>query len=349
MGAEGEGLTGRRRWLPLAVAAALLTAVVWLLPRAVPDPSGVPAATDPSGPGPFGPMLPGALAYVGTDRVLHLVDLGDGSSLGSKAIPGDRRPAAVSATHAYLGRLSPRPGDTNWDYWRELPWEGTMYRDVGPGSWLALVPEHGVVIAGTPLADGTNGVRSADGARMASSAGRWGALAAAGDRVLARELAGPEARWWLLEPDAAPIPVSLPSDFRPVAAAAHRVAGTSGGTGLIVTFETGTATPVQGPLGAAAEWDAGGVLLAVATEAPPELWVYRSDGSVWWQRELSAPASAQRGGVSWSPDGSFLVVAEGGTLVAYRRDGERIGSFDPLQPRPQLAAAWLRVVERAEP
>jgi hypothetical protein len=297
--------------------------------------------------GPFGPPLEAALAYMGTDRVLYLIDLATGERLGSKAVPADRRPAAVSQTHAYLGRLTAAPGTANWDSWRSLPWSGTMYHDVGPGNWLALWPDPDcVVAAGRPLPGGRNGVRITGADTLIESEGLWGALTPVGDRLLARELVGDREAWWLLAPGIDATRIALPDGFHPVAGGHGVAAGRSTAGPIVADLRSGAAATLQGPLGSAAAWNHDGSLLATVTPDPAELCAYRRDGVAEWCRKLQPPISPEWGGVSWSPDGSFLVLAEGGTLAAYRNDGERIGVLDTLQPTPQISAAWLQLLPR---
>jgi hypothetical protein len=77
---------------------------------------------------------------------------------------------------------------------------------------------------------------------------------------------------------------------------------------------------------------------------PPALLAYGADGTAAWARPLTEPVTALRGGVDWSPDGTFLVTGESGTLVAYRPDGERIGALDGLQPDPEGDGSLVWVV-----
>lgn len=184
---------GRPHWIPPTAALTLAVGLFALLWAFLPQGEQGPGTTTPWQ-GPFGPALDAALAYLGADRMLYLVYLSDGARLGCKGIPNDRRSAAVSPTHAYLGRLSAVPGEANWDYWRVLPWKGTAYVDVGPGEWIAYAPQwERAVAAMAPLPGGGNGVRLlGDGARdLARSDGVWGALMPVGEGMLARELTGP--------------------------------------------------------------------------------------------------------------------------------------------------------------
>ncbi len=324
------------------VTAGLVAALLAFGSGSRPSDSTVPGVIEL---GPFGPPLDASLAYMGSDRVMYLIDLQTGEQLGSKAVPADRRPAAVSSSHVYLGRLTAAPGAPNWDSWRSLPWHGTMYRDLGPGNWLVLWPAPDrVVAAGCPLPGGRNGVRIAGAGTLIESEGLWGALVPLGDRVLARELVGDREVWWLLAEGTEARSVDLPSGFRPVAGGAGIVAGRSGDHAVIVDFSSGRHSPMEGPLGSAAAWSPDGSMLATVTDRPAALCTYRADGAAAWCRSLQAPISPEWGGLSWSADGSFLVVAEGGTLAAYRDDGERIGFLDTLQPTPQISAAWLQLL-----
>lgn len=337
---------------PLLVALALTAVLVGAL-AVFGSVTETPRTTEPAPTvlAPFGTPLDAALAYLGTDRVVYLLDLATGEQLGSKSIANDRRPAAASSTHLYLGRLSAAPGVDNWDHWRALPWQGTQYRDLGPGNWLAFSPQlDAVVAAGHPLPAGESGVRILGaGARiLTSSAGLWGAITPAGDRVLARRLAGSDTEWWVLG-GAAPGRIPLPERFRPIAGGPGVVAGRVGDLGLFADLDTGATVVMNGPLSAAAAWDPEGTLLATVGADPPALCTHRRDGAALWCRVLLEPASPERSGVSWAPDGSFVVVAEGGTLSAYRADGEWIGPLDGLHPTPQVAAAWIQVLARPRP
>jgi hypothetical protein len=335
---------------PLLVLAALVAGIVVALTvfGSVAETPRDDGRDDPPA-APFGAPLDAAIAYVGTDRVVYLVDLASGAHLGSKSIPNDRRPAAASSTHVYLGRLSAEPGVDNWDYWRALPWSGTEYLDLGPGNWLAFVPDiDAVVAAGHPLPAGDPGVRvlGSGGPTLAASEGLWGALTPVGDMVLARQFTGEETLWWLLGPEDSPRRIDMPDRFRPIAGGPGVVAGRVGDRGVVVDLATGAVSEMNGALSAAASWSPDGTLLATVTSVPGTVCVYRFDGTASWCRLLQDPTSDQRGGVSWSPDGSFLVVSEGGTLAAYQADGDRIGALDALHPRPQVAAAWLFVLRR---
>lgn len=336
--------------LPLAVALTLIVGVLALFRAFSPDDRSAPTTTA-VWEGPFGPALDAALAYLGADRVLYLIDLSDGGRLGSKAIANESRPAAVSSTHAYLGRLSARPGEANWDHWRALPWNGTAYRDLGPGDWIAYAPQWAqVVSAMAPLPDGGNGVRllAEEPLDLARSTGTWGSLVPVGEGLLARELTGAAEAWWWLAPGAEPQPVPLPAGFRPAAGAPGRVAGWVGESAVVIDLRTGIAARLAGSLTAAADWDAEGRRLAVVTADPPGITVYGADGARLWGVDLEPPVSERRFGVSWSPDGAFVVVAEGGTLAAYTATGARIGLLDPIQPRPETAAVWIAVVPLPE-
>jgi hypothetical protein len=327
-----------------AVSAGLIAALLAFGSAAGPRATTVPAVIEL---GPFGPPLDANLAYMGTDRILYLIDLLSGERLGSKAVPADRRPAAVSESHVYLGRLTASPGAPNWDSWRSLPWDGTMYRDVGPGNWLVFWPDRDrVVAAGCPLPGGRNGVRLADATTLVESEGLWGALVPVGDRVLARELRADQETWWLLGPGHEKTPAALPRGFRPVAGGPGVVVGRSDAGPVVADLSSGTLAAMPGPLGSAAAWNPEGSMLATVTPDPAALCAYRRDGSAAWCRPLQQPISPEWGGVSWSPDGSFLVLAEGGTLAAYQADGTRIGFLDTLQPTPQVRAAWLQVLRR---
>ncbi|MBM3695656.1 MAG: hypothetical protein FJW79_06965 [Actinobacteria bacterium] len=350
MDPQNAGLKGRgrRRGLPavvLALVAGLLV-VFWVLRPGEPT-----VTTTGLWQGPFGSPLDGALAYLGSDRVLYLIDLRDGARLGSKAVPNERRPAAVSSSHAYLGRLSPVPGEANWDSWRALPWRGGAYTDLGPGNWVAYVPRRGAVVAAmAPLPAGENGVRllGEESVDLVRSSGAWGALVAVGDEILARERIDQGEAWWRLAPGMPPRPAALPEGFRPAAGGPVRVAGWVGESAVIADPDTGAVWPLAGALSAGADWDVTGERLVVVTDDPPGLGVYGVDGSLVWATALSPPVSARRFGAAWSPDGSFLVVAAGGTLEAYGADGTRLGSLDALQRRPEVGAAWVAVVPLPE-
>ena len=340
--------------LPAVVIALLFVVVLAVLPR-----FGSGGATDTMSStsdaergGPFGRQLPGAMAYLGSDRVVYLLDLETGAVLGSKAIPGDRRPAAASGTHAYLGSLSDFTRQDNWDSWRAVPWAGTRYHDLGPGNWIAAaVGSDMVAVAMHPLPAGGGGLQVADSGSaletVVTSEGLWGMLVWTGDELLARELIGREERWWLIDPKdvRSPRRVSVPAGLVATAGGPGVVAGWLGGEGVLVDVETGAVTGLSGPLTWAAAWDPSGTRLASVSVSPPMITTYGGDGAPVWARRLHPPLTPLRGGVAWSPDGSFLVVAESGTVVAYEADGDRIGQLDGLQPSPETEGALLWVVE----
>jgi hypothetical protein len=340
----GNAASGLRAIVVAAVVLAGVVLVLVLFGYSAPAP---PVPSTAAQAGPFGLPLDARLAYVGTDRVMYLLDLTTGEVLGSKAIPADRRPAAVSTDDVYLGRLTATPGESNWDYWRALPWEGTVYRDVGPGRWLLWSPGMGAVVAAAePTPGGRNGVllADADAASLIESAGRWGSLTTVGGGVLAKESLGTTETWWLLGSGPATERVPLPPGFRPVAGGPDVVAGRAGERAVLVALPSGAVVDLAGPLGEAAAWAPDGRLLATAVAEPPTLCAYDRSGTAQWCRMLEEPTSPHWHGIAWSPDGSFLVAAEAGTLAAFTASGERIGRLDTLAPTPQTAAAWVEVL-----
>jgi hypothetical protein len=336
--------------LPVLVVGALFLVVLAVLPRSGVETVSESTTTEaPEVGGPFGPPLEAALGYLGSDRVLYLLDLRDGGLLGSKTIPADRRPAAVSSHYAYLGRLSDFLLTTNWDAWRAVPWAGTMYHDLGPGNWITIAPGSDVVVeARRPLADGRSGlVRSdAGGKVLAASDGLWGMMAWTDEWLVARELSGAEERWWLVDAvgESPPVPAAVPEGFVPAAGGGPHLAGFLGGEGVIVDPISGDLARIDGPLSWAAAWDPAGETLVTVSADPPALFAYGADGAAVWARPLAEPVTALRGGVAWAPDGTFLVAGESGTLAAYRPDGERIGALDGLQPDPESDGSLVWVV-----
>ena len=133
--------------LPVLVVGALFLVVLAVLPPSGGETVSESATTEPPEVGgPFGPPLEAAPGYPGSNRVLSLLDLRDGGLLGSKTIPADRRPAAVSSLSAYLGRLSDFLPSTDRDARRAVPWARTMYHDLGPGNRITIAPGSDLVV-----------------------------------------------------------------------------------------------------------------------------------------------------------------------------------------------------------
>jgi hypothetical protein len=299
---------------------------------------------------PFGRPLPGAIAYLTNDRIFALVDLTTGHMLGSKGVPTDRRPAAASATRAYLGSVPAVRTDGNWDRYRSLPWAGTVYSNDARGVSVAFDPATDAIAAAMqPLPGGGNGVVVvADGKSVlaASSGGQWRFTTWVGDRVLVRELTGDRVNWWVIGTDGSATQVELPGDLLPVAGTSGLVFGQMGEAGAIVDIATGEASPLGGQSSWAAAWQPDGRLLATLGD-DATLFVYSADGSLAWSVPLEEPITRFRGGLAWAPDGSYLVVAAGGTLAAYDAVGTPIGELSTGLPTPQTApgAAFLTIVD----
>lgn len=292
---------------------------------------------------PFGRPLPGYLAYLAADRTFVLVDLVTGELLGSKGVPGDRRAAAASNTAAFLGNL-PRGSeeDGNWDELRSLEWQGTSGGDHGEG--LAIVYSqqiNTIAKAMRPLPDGGNGVRfvsETDAWDAASSPGFWSLPVWMGDRLLVRELRGDAVLWWLLDGTGPgePEPVDLPDEFLPIAGTDGLVMGQLGDDGVIIDLATGEASRLTGRFSWAAAWrPVGDPILATVGGEPPALIGYTPNGLFAWSVPLRDNATRFRGGVAWSPDGTYVVAPARGTIDAVTASGGTIGELDTSLPAPE--------------
>ncbi len=345
------------RALPLVAGGAALLAVLALIPLLSPERTGTTTTTTIIITGlserpPFGQPLPGRIVYLGADRVLNLVDLGTGTRLGSKGVAADQRPAAASAATAIVGSLPAGTVSGNWDRWVRLAWEGTDADLIAIGHGIAYAPEHDAIAAAmTPLPSGQNGVQivTADETWEAvSSTGAWGFPTWMGDAVLAREQSGAETNWWLL-PAAAPgdpAEVALPDDFIPIAGTAGRVMGRLGDEGVIAVLDTGELLRLPSGWSWAAEWQPGSDQPILATVGGPTSAVvgYNRDGTVAWTWPLGEAASEFRGGVAWSPDGSFLVAPGQGGVIAINEFGGVIGTMDAGLPPPEVSDAGFVAV-----
>lgn len=336
--------------------AITIGAALWLLPRylAVSGSNDqVPVTTTPrafSQRPPFGEPLEGAVAYLSHDRLFTLVDLTTGHVLGSKGVPTERRPAAASSTNAYLGSVPALRLESNWDQYRSLPWDGTQYRDHVAGTSIAYSQSLDTVAAAMrPLPEGDNGVVMVgwDDRWVASrSGGMWSLAVWAGDRLLVRELSANDTHWWLIDgvgsrPSER---IQLPDRFLPIAGRDGLVLGQLGGAGAIGDLDSGAVTALDGPFSWAADWSSGEPLVATIGGDPPLLYVYDVSGGLAWSAPLSDPVTRFRGGVSWAPDGSYVIVASGGTLQAFTRDGHPLGDMNESLPPPQGAAGTSFVV-----
>ena len=331
-------------------AVALLVAVMVLLPDSGTGPrSSDPDVTiNPRGLAerpPFGRPLSGALAYLADNRTFNLVDLGTGRVLGSKGVPGNRRAAAASNTAAFLGNLPQgSEDDGNWDRFRSVPWNGTEARDHGEGLDIVYsAPLNVVARAMRPISrDEGNGVRFTGeiGAwTAASSSGFWSFPVWVGEQLLVRELVGSETNWWLLdgrdrEP---PTSIDLPAAFLPIAGTTGLVMGELDGDGVIIELATGRTSRLSGRYSWAADWRPQGdpLLATVGGQDPASLVAYTPTGLFAWSVPLREPVTRFGGGVSWAPDGSFVIVHSRGTLEAYTAQGGTIGTFDTGLPSPE--------------
>ncbi len=354
---ETPALAGTRRWLPLLVAVAAVGAVLAILPLISPGGSTTTTVTTAPPTGlserpPFGQPLLGAVAYLGADRVLNLVDLGTGTSLGSKGVDGDRRPAAASSTSAFVGNLPAGIISGNWDSWRTLPWAGTEYADVARGHAITYSRQlDALAVAMAPLPSGANGVLIVGPAgtwEAAASSGAWDFPTWMGDDVLTRESTGDDINWWLLDGrERSPLrPVALPRDFVPIAGAPGLVMGRSGEEGVIVDLDRGETSRLTGGWSWAAEWQPGAdaPILATIGGDPPALIGYNARGTFEWSWPVGDTATRFRGGVSWSPDGEFVVATGGGGLMAFTDFGGTIGTLDRSLPPPEISDAGFVVV-----
>ncbi len=346
-----------QRALPLLAGGALLIGLLAVLPLISPDRTATTTTTtiEPSALSerpPFGQPLPGRLVYLGADRVLNLVDLGTGRQVGSKGVDGDERPAAASAGAAVVGNLPAGVVSGNWDQWVELPWEGTEALPVASGHGLVYSSIlEAVAAAMTPLPSGGNGVQIVTPDRTweaASSGGSWGFPTWMGDQVLAREQTGAATNWWLL-PGAAPgepQAVALPDGFLPIAGTPGRVMGRLGDDGVIVVLDTGEVHRLPAGWSWAAAWQPGRDEPLLATVGGPTSAVvgYNRNGTVAWTWPLGEAASEFRGGVAWSPDGSFVVAPGDGAVMAINEFGGVIGTLDRSLPPPEVSDAGFVAV-----
>ena len=62
---------------------------------------------------------------------------------------------------------------------------------------------------------------------------------------------------------------------------------------------------------------------------------YNPNGTVEGSAPLRTPVTTFKGGVSWSPDGTYVIVAAGNTLEAYNRLGGFLGRLDRSLPTPK--------------
>ncbi len=346
-----------RNALPLLAGGALLVGVLAVLPLLSPGRTATTTTTtiEPAALSerpPFGQRLPGQLVYLGADRVLNLVDLGTGRQVGSKGVDADERPAAASAAAAVVGSLPAGTVSGNWDAWVRLPWEGTESVPVATGHGLAHSPEMDAVAAAmTPLPSGANGVQIAAPDQTwvaASSSGAWGFPTWMGDQVLVREQAGTATNWWLL-PGAAPgepQAVALPDGFLPIAGTPGRVMGRLGEEGVIVVLDTGEVRRLVSGWSWAAAWQPGRDEPLLATVGGPTRAIvgYNRNGTVAWTWPLGDAASEFRGGVAWSPDGSFVVAPGDGSVIAINEFGGVIGTLDRSLPPPEVSDAGFVAV-----
>ncbi len=337
--------------LVLAVAAVVV-ATLAVLPRFSPDSSPANVTTTTQAPqalserAPFGVQFNAALAYYGANREFNLIDLRDGSQIGSKGVSNDRRPVGATSTAALLGNLPAGVADGNWDSWQALPWRSTVGTSLASGNAIAYSRRLGLLaVTMRPLSSGGNGVQIVDdGAALngITSGGLWGFPTWIGDRILVREAAGDEIRWWAVpaEPGADPVMLALPDDFLPIAGTDGLVMGELSGEGVIIDLATGTPSRLPGGWSWAAEWRPGtDPLLATVGGTPPTLVAYNRDGTFNWSWPLGEGTTQFRGGVAWSPDGSLVVAPGGGTIQGFTSFGGALGAMDPALPAPESSDA----------
>ncbi len=346
-----------RNAVPLLAGGAVLIGLLAVLPVISPGRTATTTTTsiEPAALSerpPFGQRLPGRLVYLGADRVLNLVDLGTGTRLGSKGVASDERPAAASAEAAVVGSLPAGTVSGNWDEWVRLPWESAESAPITIGHGLAYSPELDAVAAAmTPLPSGANGVQIAtrDATwEAAASGGSWGFPTWMGDAVLVREQIGGATNWWLL-PGAAPgepLSVALPEGFVPIAGTPGRVMGRLDDEGVIAVLETGEVRRLPSGWSWAAAWQPGRDEPLLATVGGPTSAIvgYNRNGTVAWTWPLGDAASEFRGGVAWSPDGSFVVAPGDDAVIALNEFGGVIGTLDRSLPAPEVSDAGFVAV-----
>ena len=350
----------RPRLLPLVAVGAVVIGTLALLPLISPD--GSRSTTTTSQPqslserAPFGVRLGAALAYYGANREFNLIDLRNGRQLGSKGVPNDRRPVGATPVAALLGNLPAGVAEGNWDAWKALPWQGTSDQDLGAGSGIVYSRRLGVLAATMrPLPSGGNGLRIVDDAETLNSIesnGFWSFATWIGDRVLVREAIGDEIHWWAVpvDPEEPTDRIALPDEFRPIAGTHGLVMGELAGEGVIVDLSTGLQSRLPSGWSWAADWQPGPEpLLATVGGTPVTLVAYNRDGTVNWTWPLGDGATQFRGGVAWSPDGSFVVAPGGGTIRAFTPFGGDLGGMDPGLPAPESSdAGFVAVVSLPE-
>ena len=343
-----------RRLLPLVAVAGILAIVLAVLPQVTgfsvetTSPTTAPSAFSERPP--FGAPLDGALAYLSDDRIFTLVDLTTGHIEGSKGIPTERRPAAASATRAFLGSVPAGRIDGNWDRYRSLPWGGTVYKDDARGVSVAYDAVTDTVAAAMqPLPGGGNGVvlATAESSQVVvASDGQWRFATWVGDEVLVRELSGDAVIWWLIGIDGTPRTVELPAGLKPIAGTHGLVFGHIDGRGAIVDLATADVAWLESQSTWAAAWQPDGDLLATIGDNAVIL-AYGREGALAWAAPVAEPVTRFRGGIDWGPDGSFLVASAGGSISAFTPVGDFIGELSTGLPEPQSAAgaAFVVVVE----
>ena len=338
---------GPWRLIPILVALVAIGGAAIFLPN---RPDGGPPETLPSLPPAalsdtpaFGFDLPDALAYLGDDRVFNLINLSNGAVIGSRGVPADRVPAAASDTKAYLGRLPAATTDTNWDGYLSIPWGSTEFTDHPRGNAVAYSRElDTLAIAKRPVDGVENGVEISgpNGSWIgARSSGLWTFPTWAGTELLVREQRGAGTTWWMLEglQAAAPRQVLLPDTFQPIAATSGYVMGPLEDEGVIIDIETSEVFRLPSGFSWAAQWQPGWArpLLATVRPDPPAIVAYNPDGTVQWSAPLRRPITTFKGGVSWSPDGTYVIVAARSTFEAYNRLGGYLGRLDRSLPTPK--------------
>lgn len=352
----------RPRLLPLLVVGAVVVATLAVLPLFAPDDSSPDRTTATRAPqalserAPFSVQLNAALAYYGANREFNLIDLRNGRQIGSKGVPNHQRPVGASKAAAFLGNLPAGVAAGNWDAWEALPWQGTANEGLATGSGIAYSRRLGLIaVTMRPLPSGGNGIRIVDNGETfhsIESSGFWSFATWIGDRVLVREATGDTINWWMLPVDAGESaePVDLPDDFRPIAGTTGLVMGELIEDGVIIDLTTGDQVRLPSGWSWAADWRPGpDPLLATIGGTPATLVAYNRDGTVNWTWPLGEGSTQFRGGVSWSPDGSFVVAPGGSTIKAFTAFGGDLGDLDPALPEPESSdAGFVAVVSLPE-
>ena len=338
---------GPWRLIPFLVALVAIGGAAIFLPNR-PDrgsPETLPSLPPPalSDTPAFGWDLPDALAYLGDDRVFNLINLSNGAVIGSRGVPADRVPAAASDTRAYLGRLPAATTDTNWDGYRSIPWRSTEFTDHPRGNAVAYSRElDTLAITKRPIDGIENGVEISGpngawiGARSSGSldVSDLGRDGASDPRAERRRHNVVDAR---RAPSRRPAPGlatrHLPTHRRHIGSRHGRPRRRR----CDHRHRTSEVFRLPSGFSWAAQWQPGRArpLLATVRKDPPAIVAYNPDGTLQWSAPLRTPVTTFKGGVSWSPDGTYVIVAARNTFEAYNRLGGYLGRLDRSLPTPK--------------